>query len=84
MTSSIVADLTPDPPNYLTEEQFCAAYGIGRRTAQRWRLTGEGPAFCRLGPKRIRYRVADCEAWAAARTFVHRAAELASSQRCAA
>ena len=63
---------------YLTEAEFAARYLNGaRRTAQRWRVTGDGPPFVRLGPRRIAYRESDLEAWAAARTFPHRAAELA-------
>ena len=66
---------------YLTEAEFAARYLNGaRRTAQRWRVTGDGPPFVRLGPRRIAYREADCEAWAASRTFRHRAAELAARQ----
>jgi len=62
---------------YLTEEEFAARYHVGRRTAQRWRHTGDGPAWVRLGPRRVLYRLSDCERWAAARTFRHRADELA-------
>jgi len=61
---------------YLTEREFTSRYHIGKRTAQRWRVTGEGPKWVRLGPRRILYRTDDCEAWAAERTFEHRAAEL--------
>ena len=62
---------------FLSEEGFCARFGISPRTAQRWRITGDGPAWVRLGQRRVGYRPADCEAWAAARTFAHRAAEIA-------
>jgi predicted DNA-binding transcriptional regulator AlpA len=61
---------------YLTEEEFAERYHLGRRTVQRWRVVGEGPPWCRLGPRRIVYRLSDCEAWAAARTYQHRADEL--------
>lgn len=64
---------------YLTEEEFAERYHLGRRTAQRWRQTGEGPAWVRLGQRRVLYRLTDCEAWAAERTFHHRADELARS-----
>lgn len=64
-------------PVYLTEREFSERYRIPPRTAQRWRATGDGPPFVRLGPRRVLYRLADVEAWAAARTFAHRAAELA-------
>ena len=67
------------PDAYLSETEFCDRYTIGARTAQRWRLSGDGPPFVRLGPRRIAYRLRDCEGWAAARTFRHRADELAST-----
>jgi predicted DNA-binding transcriptional regulator AlpA len=60
---------------YLTEPEFCALYQVPARTAMRWRKEGGGPAFVRLGPRHIRYRLADCEAWALARTFSDRRAE---------
>jgi len=62
---------------YLTERQFCQRYHVSARTAQRWRLTGDRPPFVRLGPHKIVYRFSDAETWAAARTFAHRAEELA-------
>lgn len=64
---------------YLSEAEFCDRYLVRPRTAQRWRTTGEGPNFVRLGPRRVAYRLTDCEAWAAARTFQHRADELAQN-----
>jgi predicted DNA-binding transcriptional regulator AlpA len=63
---------------YFSEAEFAARYLNGaRRTAQRWRTTGDGPPFVRLGPRRIAYRVSDVEAWARTRTFRSRADELA-------
>jgi hypothetical protein len=64
---------------YLTEAQFCERFQVGRGTAERWRATGAGPLFCRFGPRVVRYRLRDCQDWAAARTFRHRADELAQS-----
>jgi predicted DNA-binding transcriptional regulator AlpA len=61
---------------YLTEEEFAARYHLGRRTLQRWRQTGDGPKWCRLGARRIVYRLSDIESWAAGRTYAHRADEL--------
>jgi predicted DNA-binding transcriptional regulator AlpA len=77
--TSVVAlnGATPPPELYLTEEQFAQRYQVGRRTAQRWRRTGQGPAWVRWGPRAVRYRVADVERWAVSRTFRHRADELA-------
>ncbi|MDO9501998.1 AlpA family transcriptional regulator [Falsiroseomonas sp.] len=64
---------------YLTERDFSARYQISTRTLQRWRLTGDGAPYVRIGPRRIVYPLAAAEAWAAARTFPHRAAELAGA-----
>jgi predicted DNA-binding transcriptional regulator AlpA len=64
---------------YLTEGEFADRYHLGRRTVQRWRQTGEGPRWVRLGQRRILYRLTDIEEWAAARTFKHRADELSRS-----
>jgi predicted DNA-binding transcriptional regulator AlpA len=61
---------------YLTEREFAERYHLGRRTVQRWRQSGEGPAWCRLGQRRIVYRLSDIEAWALGRTYRHRADEL--------
>lgn len=66
---------------YLTEREFSERYHLARRTVQRWRATGDGPAFVRIGPRRIVYRLSDCEAWAAARTYPHRSAEMATQAR---
>ena len=62
---------------YLTEREFSVRFNVPVRTAERWRRSGDGPPYVRLGPRRIAYRLSDCEAWAAARTYPHRAAELA-------
>jgi predicted DNA-binding transcriptional regulator AlpA len=67
---------TYDPATYLTEQEFAARYHLARRTVQRWRQTGEGPAWVRLGQRRVLYRLSDCEQWAAAGTYQHRADEL--------
>jgi predicted DNA-binding transcriptional regulator AlpA len=54
---------------YLTQEQFCERYGVPMRTALRWRNKGQGPAYVRMGPRRIAYRLSDCESWLAERTY---------------
>lgn len=65
---------------YLAEREFCERYKVSPRTAQRWRHTGiTGPAYVRLGSRRIAYRLSDCEAWVAANVYQHRAAELAAN-----
>jgi hypothetical protein len=54
---------------YLTESEFCKRYRVPPRSALRWRHNGTGPCFIRMGPRRIMYRVVDCEKWLAANTF---------------
>jgi hypothetical protein len=62
---------------YITEQGLHDRYLIPPRTAQRWRQDGTGPKFIRLGRRRIVYRISDVEAWLTARTYRHRADELA-------
>ncbi len=68
---------------YLSERQFSDRYGVAARTLQRWRATGDGPPYTRIGPRRVVYPEAAAEAWLAARTFPHRAAELSQSKDAA-
>lgn len=60
---------------YLTEREVSERYRIPQRTLEYWRVTGDGPAFTRLGARRIVYAETACEAWATSRTFASRAAE---------
>lgn len=39
--------------------------GVCGRTLMRWREVQAGPAFYRLGPRRIRYSLADVQRWMA-------------------
>ena len=65
------------PAEYLDEDGLYQRYLIPPRTAQRWRSTGDGPHWIRLGRRRILYRVSDVEEWLRERTYRHRADELA-------
>ena len=47
------------------------------RALERWLVTGDGPKFCRIGPRRVGYRLSDVQAWLDARAYPHRAAEMA-------
>lgn len=60
---------------FLTDWQLCALLHVDSRTTLRWRSDGDGPPFIRVGGRRILYRRGDIDAWLAARTFPHRAAE---------
>jgi predicted site-specific integrase-resolvase len=71
--------MAADATDYITEQDFCARYRIAPRTAQRWRREGRfGPPYIRAGGRRVLYRLADCEAWAAAQRFRTRAEEIAN------
>ena len=52
---------------FLDEKQLCAELAISPVTTTRWRRTGEGPPFVRVG-RLIRYPRSALEAWIAART----------------
>jgi Helix-turn-helix domain len=48
--------------------------GVSTKLLERWRGTGEGPAFVRLTRKTLRYRAADIEAFIAYRVRASTAA----------
>lgn len=55
-------------PRFLTPAQVADEYGIPVGTLADWRLKRTGPAYSRLGSKRVRYTRASLEAWIAANT----------------
>ena len=65
---------------FLTPKELAVFINRPERTIERWRLTGDGPKFHRMG-RLVRYRKSDAEAWLAARTFRSRADELACAAR---
>ena len=60
---------------FLTDAQVAELLNITSRTTLRWRRDGDGPPFVRIGPRCVRYKRSDLDAWIAAQTFPHRAAE---------
>jgi len=52
---------------YLSTEQTAVRLGCSSYTLARWRLNGTGPAWRRIGPKRVVYSAADVVA------FLHKA-----------
>jgi len=46
----------------LTARGLAAELKVGMRTLKRWRRTGTGPPFVRLG-RTVRYRRSDVDAW---------------------
>ena len=52
--------------NYINTREAAAWLNLSPRTLDRYRVSGDGPVFHRFGG-RVRYLVADLEAWASAR-----------------
>ena len=52
--------------NYLNTREAAAWLNLSPRTLDRYRVSGDGPVFHRFGG-RVRYLIADLEAWASAR-----------------
>ena len=48
---------------YLTTKDAAEFLKIGKSTLEQARLNGTGPKYVRFGPKAIRYRTVDLEAW---------------------
>jgi predicted DNA-binding transcriptional regulator AlpA len=65
--SPVVFD-TPEAASYVK---------LAAVTMERYRLTGEGPKFLRLGKKAIRYRVVDLDEWLASRLVASTSQEIA-------
>ena len=56
------------PPSLLDNDQAAQFLGLGRRTLENWRVSGDGPPFLRVG-RSVRYSPADLEAWLKERRF---------------
>ena len=46
----------------LKTPEAAAHVGLSKPTLERFRITGEGPRYCKLGGA-VRYRIADLDAW---------------------
>ena len=53
-------------PRYLSTREAASVLGLSARTLDRYRVSGEGPAFHKFGA-RVCYARADLDAWAASR-----------------
>ena len=51
-----------DHPTYLSTRQAAELLGVSPRTLERYRGSGEGPPYMKVGP-RVRYARADLDAW---------------------
>ena len=53
-----------DGTEHLSEKRLARRWGLSHRTLERWRGTGEGPRFLKIGG-RVVYRKADIKAYEA-------------------
>ena len=63
----------------MDEDAAAIRLGLSARTMQRMRREGWGPAYVRIGLRRIVYSDSELNAYAAGRTHKSRAAELAAA-----
>jgi excisionase family DNA binding protein len=54
-------------PEVLTTDQAAAHLALGRSTLEKWRCSGTGPKFIKLGLRRVGYHKADLDEWVASR-----------------
>ena len=52
--------------NLLNQQEASAVLKLSERTLERFRLTGDGPKFAKLG-RRVLYSQADLEKWVSSR-----------------
>ena len=57
----------PSANHVLRTPQAAAYVGLSTSTLEKFRLTGNGPAYQKAGPKIVVYRVEDLDAWLSAR-----------------
>ena len=63
---------------HIPPEKLAERLDVSLRTVERWRITGEGPRFIRVGRRRVVYPVAAVERWEAERTHASRAGEMSA------
>lgn len=54
-------------PTLLTPDQVGKVLGVGLKTLERWRSTGEGPRYLKVSRGTIRYNIDDVDAFIAER-----------------
>ena len=55
-----------EPPRYLNVQEAAMFLGLKQRTMDKWRVTGEGPPFVKIG-RSVRYDRSDLQAYMAKR-----------------
>ena len=51
------------PPELLDSAGVAALLGVNRQTVERWRMNGEGPPYIVVGPRIVRYDLAEVTGW---------------------
>lgn len=59
---------------YLSTNEAARYLGIGASTLERFRLSGDGPVYHKLGPRTVKYKAADLDRWAKPRRSTSEAA----------
>ena len=54
---------------YMTERQAASLLGVSPRSLQRWRVSGDGPKFSKVGRRKVLYRERDISSYIDARTY---------------
>lgn len=52
-----------EPQELLTPKEASAHLSVSEKTLERWRAERTGPPFHKLGPRLVRYAVADVDSW---------------------
>ena len=64
--------------HHLTPAKLAERLNVSPRSIERWRMTGEGPAYIRAGARRVVYPLAAIEAWESSRLNDRCAAEVSA------
>lgn len=51
------------PETFLTVDELAERYGVPVTTVYKWNQRRTGPRFLKIGPRHVRYRLADVIAW---------------------
>lgn len=50
---------------YMSPDEAAMLLGVGRSTLAKLRMTGGGPAYLKLSPRKVVYEIAELDRWAA-------------------
>ncbi|MHC5307777.1 helix-turn-helix transcriptional regulator [Bartonella sp. LJL80] len=73
------------PPQYMSTPQAAHYLGVSPRTLEKYRITGQGPLFYKIG-RRVVYTIEDLEVWISQphlRTAEYQASQKEGAEICA-